>query len=359
MATIVFADTTGHYDGRDMGKKPLGGTESSMVYLARALAARGHKVTVISNCDGVVFDHDVKWQPFSEAPPSSCDLYVPLQHPKLFGLVRKPKRLAVWLVWRGNNLKHYKQLPRMWWYRPIPILMSMIQVHQYSPVLPKRAPQIVIPHGLPDDIRGLPPLEHPPGPELVYASNPARNLHGIVRMWADYIFPKRPDATLRIFWTLKQVSDPWTEWGEGILPRDISPAVRASIKIETAPLKREELMAAVRRSRALIYLGHKTEVFCLTLAEAQALGVPCVVAPIAVLPERVIDGVTGFVRPQGPDFAAAALDLLNDDNLWRSQHEAALRLQQGISWAEMAARFETALLSDFIPTNRSWSAPTS
>jgi len=35
-----------------------------------------------------------------------------------------------------------------------------------------------------------------------------------------------------------------------------------------------------------------------------------------------------------------------DDSLWRRQHEAALRHQQGITWSEYAARFEHALLGD-------------
>ena len=72
------------------------------------------------------------------------------------------------------------------------------------------------------------------------------------------------------------------------------------------------------------------------------------VAPVAVLPERVVDGVTGFVRGDDASFAEAALALANDDQLWRRQHEAALELQQGLSWSEVAERFEQALLSDRI-----------
>jgi glycosyltransferase involved in cell wall biosynthesis len=64
------------------------------------------------------------------------------------------------------------------------------------------------------------------------------------------------------------------------------------------------------------------------------------------LPERVIDGVTGFHRADPDRFADAAVSLLTDDKLWRRQHEAALRLQQGISWAEHAERFESALLAN-------------
>jgi glycosyltransferase involved in cell wall biosynthesis len=272
--------------------------------------------------------------------------------------VRKPKRLAVWAIWRPNNLKHYKQLPRMWWYRPVPLLMSLFQITEYSPVLPRRNPHIVIPLGLPDDIRGLPPLATPPGPDLIFASNPTRNLRGVVDIFVERILPKRPDAKLRIFGAISPLEDPWAMWNGTFLPPNLSPEVRSHIEI-VASAPRAHLIEAIRNSRAMTYLGHKTEAFCLALAEAQALGTPCVVAPIAVLPERVIDGVTGFVREGGAAFANATLALLNDDALWRRQHEAALRLQQGLSWDEMAARFETALLSDMISTNRSWSAPVS
>ena len=354
MVSIVFADTTSRYDGRDLERKPLGGTESSVIRLARGLVRRGHRVTVISNCQGVVEDNGVRWQPFGADVPNDCDLYVPIQHPKLLGLVRA-RRTALWVLWRPNNMKHYKQLPRMWWHRPVPVLMSLFQVAQYSPWLPRRNPHLIIPLALPDDIRGLPPLTAPPPPELVFASNPARNLFGIMRIFADRILPARPDAKLKVFGAVTSTVDPWTAWG-GLVPQDLPTQAKAAIEIRTA-VPREEMMHDIRNSRAMIYLGHKTEAFCLSLAEAQALGVPCVVAPIAVLPERVIDGVTGFVRRDGHEFAAAALSLLNDETLWRRQHESALRLQQGLSWAEYTARFETALLSDWMSTNRSWSAP--
>jgi glycosyltransferase involved in cell wall biosynthesis len=93
----------------------------------------------------------------------------------------------------------------------------------------------------------------------------------------------------------------------------------------------------------MLYGGHKTEMFCLSLAEAQALGVPAVIRPVAVLPERVRDGVTGFVHADEDAFAASAVALLTDGALWRRQHEAALAAQQGITWDEAAARFERAI----------------
>jgi glycosyltransferase involved in cell wall biosynthesis len=72
------------------------------------------------------------------------------------------------------------------------------------------------------------------------------------------------------------------------------------------------------------------------------------------VPERVIDGVTGFHRADPQQFADATVAVLTDDALWRKLHEAALREQQGLSWAEAAELFEVALLSNRIPLDRSF-----
>lgn len=355
MATIVFADKTGHYDGRDLERRPLGGTESSVIRLSRELALRGHTVSVITNCDGAVSDHGVTFIPFGSPIPESCDLYIAVQHPELLGMTKRPHRQAIWVLWQPNTLKHYKKIWRMWLHRPVPILMSLHQISIYSPFLPRRNPHIVIPLGLPEDVRALPRLDSLPGPNLIYASNPQRNLHGIVRIFADLILPARPDARLKIYGSMVPVEDPWTAWSGNVLPADLPEPVRRAISIIPAA-PREELIAAFRSSRVLIYLGHKAEAFCLTLAEAQACGLPCVVAPLTVLPERIIDGQTGFVRADPQEFANAALSLLNDDALWQRQHEAAILNQKGVGWPEVAARFEAALLYDRIDTNRSWNS---
>ena len=42
------------------------------------------------------------------------------------------------MAWQPNHLKHYKQIWRVWWYRPIPVLISLHQVRIYSPFLPRR-----------------------------------------------------------------------------------------------------------------------------------------------------------------------------------------------------------------------------
>jgi glycosyltransferase involved in cell wall biosynthesis len=354
MASIIFADTTKHYDGRYLETHPLGGTESSVIRLARELARRRHRVTVYTNCDGPIEHEGVSWRPFGHAVPETCDLYVACQHPQLVNFVARPGRRAIWVLWQPNHLKHYKKIWRMWLYRPVPILASLHQVRIYSPFLPRRDPQILIPLALPEDVRGHGPLAAVPPRRAIFASNPHRNLRRLVEIWARSILPRVPDAKLDVYGVhdLPPPEDAWNSWGETILPPNMPPEVKASIVIRPTT-SREGLIEAFRSARAMLYLGHKVEAFCLSAAEAQALGLPAVVAPVAAVPERVVDGVTGFIEADPDRFADHAVALLTDDALWRRQHEAALRLRQGIGWSEFAGRFEAALLGDRIPLYRS------
>jgi glycosyltransferase involved in cell wall biosynthesis len=347
MASIVFADQTGAYDGRALEARPLGGTEANVILCARELARRGHDVTVHSNCADEVIDQGVRWRPLSARPVETCDAFIAIHQPELLGYVPRPRRRALWVLWNANQLRHYKRFWRMWLHRPIPILISQAQVADYWPTLPRRGPLAIVPHPLPSDVRGLAPLAAPPPPRAIFSSNPQRNLRRLVEIWAEKVLPRAPNAVLDVYGVhhLTAGQDAWTEWSGTLLPPNMSDAVKASVRVHpTAP--RGALLEALRGARVMLYLGHKCEAFCMSLAEAQALGVPAVIAPVAALPERVVDGVTGFHHADPDAFADAAVRLLTDDTLWRSQHEAALRLQQGITCAEQAERFERALFLD-------------
>jgi glycosyltransferase involved in cell wall biosynthesis len=93
-------------------------------------------------------------------------------------------------------------------------------------------------------------------------------------------------------------------------------------------------------ARVMLYRGDLGETFCLSLAEAQAMGVPAVVTRLGAVGERVVDRVSGRVACTDGDFAAAAITALREDELWRRWHLAALERQRGVSWDTVAARFE-------------------
>ena len=161
MARIVIADTTSHYDGRDLALRPLGGTETSVIQLAEALARRGHDVTGLTNTKDSVVHGGVRWMPLGAGDFVDCDLFVAVQHPELLGLVRRPRRLALWVVWPPGGFRRRHRAARLWWYRPRPVFVSDFQARAYPSWLPGSRPPLVIPFGLPDAVRGRAPLPAP------------------------------------------------------------------------------------------------------------------------------------------------------------------------------------------------------
>ena len=344
-ARIVIADSTNRYDGRDVAARPLGGTETSVIQLAEALARRGHDVTCYTNTDRRVVHNGVTWSPIGAGGPETCTLFLAVQHPELLGVVRRPNRRALWLVWPPSGLRRPTRTARMWWYRPSLVFVSEFQARVYPAWLPRPALGSVIPFGLPADVRGRDPLPAPPPPRAIFASNPQRDLRWLIGLWGRAILPRVPGAELHIYGIRDyayRYGEPWEETMARLgqfVPDDLPAAVRESLKPHP-PAPKDMLWAAMRASRLMLYGGHPAEAFCLAVAEAQALGVPAVVRPIGAMPERVRDGTTGFVTADEGAFARHAVALLTDDTLWRAQHEAALALQQGWTWDEMAATFE-------------------
>lgn len=345
-----MVDTCGSYDAGDMENRALGGTESSVVQLAEALARRGHDVTCVTPGARRITRAGVAWAPLDDGGPADCDILVSVQRPELLQFVRKARRRVLWMVWAPRNLNVPKYFVPMLRHRPQVICASRFQSDGFPFWLPRTGRPSVVPLGLPEAVRGGESLGATPRPTAIFASNPVRGLRWLVELWADKVLPAVAGAELHIFGVRDRsyrIGEPWQESEHRLgrfLPGGLSAAARASIRPH-APASRQDLWNAMWHSRVMPYAGHWSEAFCLAVAEAQALGVPAIVKPIAVMPERVRDGVTGFVARDDADFARRLIAVLSDDNLWRSMHEAALRYQRGIGWDEAAARFEEAALA--------------
>ena len=338
MALIVMADDGIAFDGRTPERAPLGGAEAAFLALAEAFAARGHRVQVRNRCAAPLSHNGVAWAKLADGVPARADLYIANRGHRLIGLV--PARRGLFWI---HNPGRYLAKPRYVWrlLRHWPVIVTTGVYH--AATVPWWLPggRALIPYGIAAPFRGIRPVRVPPPPRAIFTSNPLRGLDWLLDLWIARIRPAVPGAELHLYCgpaVYGGASAVHAREMEIVLARAATLAA-AGVRLH-APVPREQLIAALEASRVMLYRGDAGETFCLAVAEAQAVGVPAVVQNLGALPERVIDGVTGAVAADDDSFARAAVALLGDDALWRRQHAAALERQGGLSWDEVAQRFE-------------------
>ncbi len=334
MARIVLADDGIAFDGRS--RTGLGGAETAFLRLAESLAARGHDVAAFSNTTETGMVNGVKWAPVLGSMPDDADLYIANRGDRVLDRVPGAKRIAFWLHNDAAYLKKFRYLRRLWRRKPALVFVSESHRRLAPSWLPDGG-RIVIPLGLEDAYRHEATRAVPP-PVALYAANPLRGLSELAAMW-----PKIGAAGAQLIahsGADLYAAKPRTR--EAMEQALASVAGVAGIELQPI-VQRDALIDVLRRARVFLYPGDPTETFCLSVAEAQALGVPSVVYARGALPERVIAGKTGFVAKSEAEFVDAARRLLSDDALWLAQHRACLATQNKRGWADMAADFERLL----------------
>jgi glycosyltransferase involved in cell wall biosynthesis len=341
MADVVMADDGIPFDGRTPEAGPLGGAETAFVALAEAFAARGHRVLARSRCRASLDHKGVRWAPLAAGVPESCDLYIGNRGHPVMGLVPGARRRLFWLHNPARYLKKPKNLWRLAWYRPTLVLCGPYHASSVPPWLPCGG-RVIIPYGILDEFRDTAERE-PPAPRAVFTSNPLRGLDWLLDLWEGEIAPALPEAELHVYSgpAVYGAGGEAASRMEAVLAR--ADALHARGVRRHQPVRHDELAAVLAQSRVMLYRGDPGEAFCTALAEAQSIGLPAVVQPLGMVAERVVDGVTGVVAADDRAFAAAAVRLLRDDGLWRRFHREALARQRGLSWDEVAARYEALI----------------
>ena len=265
--------------GRRPKAGPLGGAETAFVALAEALARRGHQVEVRNRCRAALCHKGVRWAPLSGGVPAACDLYIGNRGHRVIGLVRRARRRLFWLHNPGGYLKKPRNLWRLAWYRPILVTTGAYHAATVPRWLPCGGREI-IPYGVLDRFRAA---------VAARAAAAARRIH------------LEPAARARL--AARSVGR--ADCARGARSRTAHlcragglrrcPARNGAEEMETV-LARADALAALRcpplRSGrpggswrrcwrapgSMLYRGDPGETFCLSLAEAQAMGVPAVVS---------------------------------------------------------------------------------
>jgi Glycosyl transferases group 1 len=320
---IVMGTEDPYIAAEAIGSRPLGGAETAFALLAEAFERRGHVVEVYAG---------------GNASAAPAGMVLANRLPRLFRRLPRRGRRVLWMHNPGGYLRKPRHLLPLIAARPRVVTLGPSHSRSLPRWLPFRPTEIPLAVAPPFSMGGR--RRAPPAPVAVFSSNPLRGLDWLLDLWTARIRPAVPAAELHLY------TGAATYGGDPRLAARAAPVLARAATLADAgvrlrePLPRPALAERLQGGRAMLYRGDPGETFCLALAEAQAIGLPCVVTPLGAVAERVADGETGVVAGTDGAFAEAAIRLLSDDTAWSAMHAAALARGPGPDWDAVAARFE-------------------
>ncbi len=354
--TLFFSQQASvDFDGRTPYQRPLGGTESALVYLARALAQLGHRVVVFNECkepgvyDGVEY---ARWSTMIER--CLTDRPDVLTSVRFFELVGRARLAPVQIFWTGDaaDQPYVQALADRAARTEIDFFMlqSDWQAETFQALHGIPAWQVLRTNLGAAGSAVEPPLRPektaPRARRLAYASTPFRGLDVLLDLFPR-IRAACPDAELDVFSSMKvygfSEADDQKQFG-AIYAKAKQPGVNLVGSIDQRALAQR-----LQKSRILAYPNHFAETFCIAAIEAEAAGCAVVTSALGALPQTVGNGgicIPGDTRSAAYQdaFVQACVTLLNDDARWLQMTEAALeRTWSEYTWAAVAGQWDRNL----------------
>lgn len=342
-ADVVFYTGGPPFHGKTLEKTGLGGSESALIYVARALAEHGKRVRVFCNCDcpgtynGVRYDELVDFHIYRKQ--RQFPAFISSRSMRPFKIALQARLRILWIHDDINVAFLKDDNPRD---LPIDRIFTISQWQREE-----WARHFGIPHekfyltrnGV--DLTVFKPGDGRERHRLIYVSRPNRGLEVLLELFPD-IRQRVPDAELHLYTYFV----PGDEMDGAIMQKARQPGV-----FIRGSLPKAALAVEIAASRLMVYPATFRETSCIAAIESQAAGTPVVASALAALPETVIDGVSGCLVPGDPrtaefksKFVEKVVSLLRDDVAWqRLSQGARLRCESFYNWQIIAREWLSEL----------------
>jgi len=384
MRYVFIDDSPLGYDGYTPLRRAIGGAEKAVSGLASALQQRGHDVKVINNVAYAHMSEGAYWTPFNDPmQPKSADVLIALRKPQLLGYLRAADRRLLWVMGTPEYLTAPAHEPLWDSFGASLLFVGHNQQRAYKGKVrntvvapgvrniyyePGSAPQTV-PIPMPDDYGYDPhadaaadmarravqeaanqPLPPVPPPHAIVTTHPLHGLSWLLDVWTQHIHPRMPTARLAVY------SNMLTKGLNGEeIPINLHPvllqvkAAAAANVVVMEPVNDEGMAQAYRNARVHLYPGDASDFACWTLGESQTTGLPAVARALGGVDERIDNGQTGYIVPDGEAFANVALQILGNDDIYKSMNAAAADVARRRVWAMAAEELDNFVAT--IPPN--------
>ena len=320
---ILILDNSGQsFTGNDLEGEFLRGTETSLILLAEEFVKKKIDVFFVTNTQKEEKVRGVNYINFnSDALKKKFNLAIAVSNANLFKNISSRKK-AIFSV-SNQTLEKFirkKQFLSTYIYKPVIVTLCNYQYELRSKITSPYG-KIIIPITVDKmflnekvDINKI------PSKNAIYNIRSNRNLDELIEIWIKYIYPKNKNLRFNITPNLINYSDLHKE--NNIFLRKIG--------------NRRQMIEELKESRVLLYLGHKSDIFTLTVEEAIRLCVPVVTYGTGSIKERVQHGFNGFIAKNSKEFTNYTLDIMNDDKLLKELKENMYKSRLRYDWSNIA-----------------------
>lgn len=348
LLTIAFATRSVPMNGRTPWERSLGGSESAMVFVARALAQRGHTVDVYTmcdapgECDGVMYYDIAQLDP--DAKVRDWDVFVSLRFPDL---VMKDIRASLRILWCQDVLP--PGLPVATWPSWVDQVVFVSEWHREETV--RRWPEIRSISAVLRNSVDLDLVAACRSPErdpnlLVHLSRPERGLRALLQAWPS-IRARATDARLSVA-RYRSFNEPAGSQIEAFCLRTDAAVQATEGASHVGNLSKPALYELLSRAALLVYPAEFDETSCIAAIEAQACGTPVVAVRRGALPETLAPGACVLVEPGSEmvgDFSDRVVELLFDPRRREEMGRAGREHAATLSSPRVAEQWERLLLA--------------
>lgn len=360
---FVFTHMGMEIDGNSLDKKPLGGTETALIGVAKALAQfEENEVFVFTNTPQVAVFDGVHFLPLQKLANWNqnefCDVLISIRQwvPFLFPIRAKyrvyfspdaydqpflHKAFDVQVEVNGEKLilplfkpEHFFSLVDAFF------CVGQWQADTFVSQLkfPKEKFFVTANGVFLENFHPLPLAERKK--HLIYSSTPFRGLNHLLRLFPQ-IQAQVSDAQLEVcsgmgVYGMQSEQDQNT-YGH------LYQKLQEYQALSHGSILQKDLAKIMCQGRVFVYPNTFAETFCISVLEAQTAGLPVVTSAKAALKERVTHGVDGFLVEGEPGeekydqlFVEHTTRLLKDDQLWQKMSAAAQEKAKSYTYGQLA-----------------------
>lgn len=336
--------------GNSLETGSLGGSETALISVARALRKRGHEVRVYCECpspgvyDGVQY-YD-KSQFIEHNSLAAIDVLIAS---RWFHFLAAPIAAGLRVMWLHDILVGHEEFMGGQYQTDLVMPLSDFHIENYCEKLPHlRSLMWKTANGVDVDLVQKCIKPKVPG-KLIYTSRPERGLHFLLKDILPKIVAKRPDVKLYYanYDTSALGAPPQVK--QIVEMCDGMAKANPQHVVPMGHLTKEALYQQMSSAQLQLFPTDFPEIFCISAIEAQACGTPFVSTNDFALRETVgaDSGVLVDGHPTDEDyanrFANKVLDLLDDQERLSAMSAAGMPFvkSSGFTWDAVAESWES------------------